>query len=90
MEGVQKQVSVAFRLSHLYFSLFDPAAVMELLQYIVTYWVNRIIGWTFLHELHKTLSLALADSERFFLLLNRKYSRAVSVWVVIQSVHFDS
>lgn len=30
----------------------------EPLHYMVTYWVNRIIGWTFLRGLHKTLSLA--------------------------------
>lgn len=57
------------------FASSDEMVLMELMTYIVTYWVNRIISWTFLQELHKTLSLALADSELFLRFF------AVSVWV---------
>lgn len=28
---------------------FDPLALTELMQFAETSWVNRIIGWTFLH-----------------------------------------
>lgn len=71
------------------FALFEPAALMEPLRYIVTYWLNRIISWMFLHELHKTLSLAIADSQSFSCCFWTGGS-AVSVWIMIQSVHFDS
>lgn len=53
------------------FALSDAMVLMELVKYIVTYWVNRIISWTFLQELHKTMSLA--DSELFLRFLNRRF-----------------
>lgn len=40
--------------------------------YTVTFWVNRIIGWTFLPKLHKMLFLALQIQRDFIAVLERE------------------